>query len=69
MMKIERSSSRSVTFGRRRQHRWDQDELSERRRRIEMMLARTQADESGAADRHDELQARLEAIKGLGSHE
>lgn len=62
-VKIKKSSSKSVTFG--KKHFWDPDELSARRQKLELMLSRTQIEESHSMERHNELQGRFDRIEGV----
>lgn len=62
-VKIKKSSSKSVTFG--KKHFWDPDVLSARRQKLELMLSHTQIQESQSMERHNDLQARFDRIEGV----
>lgn len=62
-VKIKKSSSKSVTFG--KKHCWDSDELSTRRQKLELMLSRTQVEEANVMERHNELQARFDRVEAV----
>lgn len=62
-VKIKKSSSRSVTFG--KKHCWDADELATKRQKLEMMLSRTQAEEASVMERHNELQGRFDRVEAV----
>lgn len=62
-VKIKKSSSKSVTFG--KKHCWDTDELSTRRQKLELMLSRTQVEEAGVMERHNVLQARFDRVEAV----
>lgn len=62
-VKIKKSSSKSVTFG--KKHCWDTDELSTRRQKLELMLSRTQVEEASVMERHNELQARFDRVEAV----
>lgn len=62
-VKIKKSSSKSVTFG--KKHFWDPDELSARRQKLELMLSRTQIQESQCMERHNELQTRFDRVEAV----
>lgn len=62
-VKIKKSSSKSVTFG--KKHCWDSDELSTRRQKLELMLSRTQVEEAGVMERHNVLQTRFNRVEAV----
>lgn len=62
-VKIKKSSSKSVTFG--KKHCWDSDELSTRRQKLELMLSRTQVEEANVMERHNELQTRFDRVEAV----
>lgn len=62
-VRIKKRSSKSVTFS--RKHLWDPDELLARRQKLELMLSRTQIEESHSVDHHNELQSRFDRIKAV----
>lgn len=62
-VKIKKSSSKSVTFG--KKHCWDSDEMSTRRQKLELMLSRTQVEEANVMERHNELQARFDRVEAV----